>query len=182
MTASLVCSTCQELSRGGGAASISEGSSLSTAPDDRWRVLYEISNLFNSPVYNFEEILEIILDMTIKITRADRGLLMLFDDDDQLRVRLAKNMNYGELAPEEREISKGVIEDVLKRESGVCIANVEQDSKFSELSSIINLKICAWIVTSRAVVGSSAMSNAGRQTSAIAIMARWRNPPDSSKG
>ena len=47
----------------------------------------------------------------------------------------------GELAPEEREISKGVIEDVLKREGGVVIANVEQDAKFSELSSIINLKI-----------------------------------------
>src|SRR3954465_11119200 len=90
------------------------GSSGYVSLDDRWRVLYEISNLFNSPVYNFEEILEIILDMTIKITRADRGLLMLFDDDDQLRVKLAKNMNYGELAPEEREISKVVIEDVLK--------------------------------------------------------------------
>jgi Nif-specific regulatory protein len=116
-------------------------SSSGSSADDRWRVLYEISNLFNSPIYNFDEILEIILDMTIKITKADRGLLMLFDDDDALRVRLAKNMNYGDLPSEEREISKGVIEDVLKRESGVCIANVEQDSKFSELSSIINLKI-----------------------------------------
>src|SRR4029077_13000226 len=124
-------------------STVAKSTSSQPAPniDDRWRVLYEISNLFNSPVYNFEEILEIILDMTIKITKADRGLLMLFDDDDQLRVRLAKNMNYGELAPEEREISKGVIEDVLKRESGVVIANVEQDAKFSELSSIINLKI-----------------------------------------
>src|SRR3954465_12545339 len=112
------------------ASSASKGTAA-PAVDDRWRVLYEISNLFNSPVYNFEEILEIILDMTIKITHADRGLLMLFDDDDQLRVKLAKNMNYGELAPEEREISKGVIEDVLKREGGVVIANVEQDAKFS---------------------------------------------------
>jgi diguanylate cyclase (GGDEF)-like protein len=123
------------------ASTVAKGSSANAVVDDRWRVLYEISNLFNSPVYNFEEILEIILDMTIKITRADRGLLMLFDDDDQLRVKLAKNMNYGELAPEEREISKGVIEDVIKREGGVVIANVEQDKKFSELSSIINLKI-----------------------------------------
>ncbi len=109
--------------------------------DDRWRVLYEISNLFNSPGYSFDEILEIILDMTIKITRADRGLLMLFDEDDRLSVRLAKNLSYGELPEEERDISKGIIDDVLRRESGVCIANVEQDSKFSELSSIINLKI-----------------------------------------
>jgi hypothetical protein len=38
------------------------------------------------------------------------------------------------------------------------------------------------MVTSSAVVGSSAMSNAGLQTRAIAIMARWRRPPESSKG
>ena len=47
---------------------------------------------------------------------------------------------------------------------------------------MISLRICAWIVTSSAVVGSSAISSAGRQTSAIAIIARWRSPPDSSKG
>ena len=43
-------------------------------------------------------------------------------------------------------------------------------------------RICAWMVTSSAVVGSSAISSAGRQTSAMAIMARWRRPPDSSNG
>jgi hypothetical protein len=38
--------------------------------------------------------------------------------------------------------------------------------------------ICAWIVTSRAVVGSSAMINSGEQESAIAIITRWRMPPE----
>ncbi len=40
-------------------------------------------------------------------------------------------------------------------------------------------RICAWIVTSSAVVGSSAISSRGRQASAIAIRARCRIPPDS---
>ena len=38
------------------------------------------------------------------------------------------------------------------------------------------------MVTSSAVVGSSAISRAGRQISAMAIMARWRMPPESSNG
>ncbi len=46
-------------------------------------------------------------------------------------------------------------------------------------SSCIRSRICAWIVTSSAVVGSSAISSAGRQASAIAIIARCRIPPDS---
>ena len=40
-------------------------------------------------------------------------------------------------------------------------------------------RICAWIVTSSAVVGSSAISTFGAQISAIAIITRWRMPPES---
>ena len=41
----------------------------------------------------------------------------------------------------------------------------------------INSRIWAWMVTSRAVVGSSAMMSFGRHESAIAIIIRWRIPP-----
>ena len=46
-------------------------------------------------------------------------------------------------------------------------------------SSLSSARICAWMVTSSAVVGSSAMSSRGWQASAIAISARCRMPPDS---
>ena len=39
-------------------------------------------------------------------------------------------------------------------------------------------KIWAWIVTSRAVVGSSAIRTLGLHERPIAIMARWRMPPE----
>ncbi|CAM5262016.1 hypothetical protein SHIRM173S_10446 [Streptomyces hirsutus] len=45
-------------------------------------------------------------------------------------------------------------------------------------SSLSRSRICAWTVTSRAVVGSSAISRSGSQISAMAIMARWRIPPE----
>ena len=43
-------------------------------------------------------------------------------------------------------------------------------------------RIWAWIVTSSAVVGSSAISSSGSQASAIAIMIRCAIPPDISCG
>ncbi len=43
-------------------------------------------------------------------------------------------------------------------------------------------RICAWIVTSSAVVGSSAISSFGEHDSAIAIITRWRMPPENSCG
>ena len=46
-------------------------------------------------------------------------------------------------------------------------------------SSPIRSRISPWIVTSSAVVGSSAISRSGPQASAIAMTTRWRWPPDS---
>ena len=39
-------------------------------------------------------------------------------------------------------------------------------------------RICAWTVTSSAVVGSSAMSTSGSIARAAAIITRWRMPPE----
>jgi hypothetical protein len=48
----------------------------------------------------------------------------------------------------------------------------------SRCSSLMSERICAWMVTSRAVVGSSAIRRSGWQASAMAIMTRWRMPPE----
>ncbi|CFP57888.1 Protein of uncharacterised function (DUF1602) [Bordetella pertussis] len=46
-------------------------------------------------------------------------------------------------------------------------------------SSLISLSTWFCVVTSSAVVGSSAISSRGSSTSAMAIMMRWRCPPES---
>ena len=50
---------------------------------------------------------------------------------------------------------------------------------FCSRSAFMSSRIWAWIVTSSAVVGSSAMSSSGLVERAIAIITRWRMPPDS---
>ena len=52
----------------------------------------------------------------------------------------------------------------------------------SARSWLIRSRIWAWMVTSRAVVGSSAISSSGPAASAMAIITRWAMPPDSSWG
>ena len=53
---------------------------------------------------------------------------------------------------------------------------------YSFCSCFMSARICAWMVTSRAVVGSSAISSAGLQARAMAIMTRWRIPPERKAG
>ena len=48
--------------------------------------------------------------------------------------------------------------------------------------SLTSSRTWAWTVTSSAVVGSSAMSSVGSQLSAMAIITRWRMPPENSCG
>ena len=45
--------------------------------------------------------------------------------------------------------------------------------------SLSSLRICACTVTSSAVVGSSAISRSGSFAKAMAIITRWRWPPES---
>ena len=50
------------------------------------------------------------------------------------------------------------------------------------LSSKISDRISRWTTTSSAVVGSSMITTSGSAASAIAIITRWRIPPESSCG
>ena len=53
---------------------------------------------------------------------------------------------------------------------------------FSSLRSLISLSIWAWMVTSSAVVGSSAIKSFGSHAIIMAIITLWRIPPESSCG
>ena len=52
----------------------------------------------------------------------------------------------------------------------------------SRFSASTSWRISRWTTTSSAVVGSSRMMSSGLSASAIAMMTRWRMPPDSSCG
>ena len=58
-----------------------------------------------------------------------------------------------------------------------CVIMITAELK-SSFSRSISSMICAWIVTSSAVVGSSAIRTSGLHESAIAIIARCRMPPE----
>ena len=52
----------------------------------------------------------------------------------------------------------------------------------SRQRTLISSRICSWIDTSSAVVGSSAIIRSGSPASASAITTRWRIPPENSCG
>ena len=58
---------------------------------------------------------------------------------------------------------------------------ISTDTPSSVDRSCSKARTWSWMVTSSPVVGSSAISSSGLQARAVAIITRWRMPPDSSK-
>ena len=56
------------------------------------------------------------------------------------------------------------------------------DRLLRSLISLISSRIWAWMVTSRAVVGSSQIRISGSLAKAMAMTIRWRMPPENWKG
>ncbi len=71
-------------------------------------------------------------------------------------------------------ISREASEDTAARSWLIQIIAVPK----SRASARISVRICAWIETSSAVVGSSQMISFGRFRSAMAMATRWRMPPE----
>ena len=100
--------------------------------------------------------------------------------DQALRVRVQR------LAEQRRDV--GLLDDLAGVHDRDAVAHLgdhaqvvgDQDDRRAGLlagGSRIRSRIWAWMVTSSAVVGSSAMSSSGSQASAIAIITRWAMPP-----
>ena len=83
------------------------------------------------------------------------------------------------------DLAAGIHDDDPLRRLGddAEVVGDEDDRRAEPLfRSSMSRRICAWIVTSSAVVGSSASSSLGLHDSAMAIITRWRIPPESWKG
>jgi diguanylate cyclase (GGDEF)-like protein len=106
-----------------------------------WRLITEITDLLNSPIDRFDSVLEAVLETTIRLTRADRGLLMLRDESGALAVKLARNLALDTLPAEERRVSHSIVDQVVKSGQGVCIPDLGDEEAFAPSASITELKL-----------------------------------------
>jgi len=104
-------------------------------------LLAEVTELLNSPIDRFDAVLEAVLDATIRTTGADRGLLMLYDDEGNLEPRLARNLNLETLPEHARRVSRTIVDEVVRGEKGVCIADVAESGRFQESASVHDLRL-----------------------------------------
>ena len=102
----------------------------------RLAALYQVSQALGASL-NLDDTLRIVMDSAIRLTRAERGFLMLFDEGGALVFRLARDAHGEMLSAEQFEISLTVVHEVAKSGTPVVTTDARQDPRFSNQNSIV---------------------------------------------
>ena len=107
---------------------------------DQLITLYEVSRKINSQL-NFQKLLDEIMDLAINILQAEKGLLLLKEEDsDELTVQVARLMDQRRM-DEIVAVSRSIIKKVEGEMKPILLQRVPDTTGVSENTSLIRYKI-----------------------------------------
>ncbi len=109
-------------------------------PEDRLSALYEVSQAIGSSL-DLAEVLNQAMDAVIRLTNADRGFIMLFNEMGGLDVRAARNVDKETIDGQAMEVSRSVVREVAKIGKGVVATNAQNDPRFAAQESVVQFSL-----------------------------------------
>jgi two-component system, NtrC family, sensor kinase len=107
---------------------------------NNYKTLLEISALVNSSLVT-DDILQVVMKRAIELMRAERGFLMLLDDNSQLQFRTVYNLCKEELMQEDFKFSGSVANKVALTGESVYTSDAQNDERYSNQKSIAELNL-----------------------------------------
>ncbi len=98
--------------------------------------LTEIGRVVNSTL-ELDEVLRIVMDNIVGLSRAERGFLMLKDEDGKLVAHVARNWEKESIDSSEMAVSRTVIQKVVETGEAILTTNAQSDPRLSGQESII---------------------------------------------
>ncbi len=95
-----------------------------------------IGQVVNSTL-ELDSVLQIVMDTIVRLTRAERGFLMLRDEQNTLTTRIARNWEQESIDPSEFAVSRTIMEKVVETGEPVLTTNAQEDPRFGTQTSII---------------------------------------------
>ncbi len=102
----------------------------------RFEALYNVSRVLGSSL-DLQVVLDQVMDAIIQLSGAERGFLMLRDDDGGLSVKVARNLDRQTLRGEEFKFSRTIANQVLDEGQPILTTNAAEDPRFSGQASIV---------------------------------------------
>ncbi len=107
------------------------------------QALADIGQVVNSTL-DLNEVLRVVMDTIVRLTRAERGFLMLRDNgspESPLTVRIARNWEKESIDSSELEVSYTVINRVVAEGKPILTTNAQSDPRFTNQESVITYNL-----------------------------------------
>jgi K+-sensing histidine kinase KdpD len=114
--------------------------------EGRFQALYNVSRAIGSSL-ELQTVLDQVMDAIIHLTAAERGFLMLRDDDGGLTVKAARNLDQQTLGSENFKFSRTITNEVLDSAKAVVTTDATGDPRFANQASIIGQAIRSIMAT-----------------------------------
>ena len=132
---------------------------------DDLAALYDVSQAVNSTLI-LDDILDIVMTRSIKLLHAERGFLMLLDDQGKLQFKTAHNIKKEQLDSQDMKISTTLANMVVKSGNAVYTSDAQTDERFSQKASILDLNIrsamCVPLKIKRKIIGVLYLDNSSQ--------------------
>jgi GAF domain-containing protein len=112
-----------------------------TTQEDRLAALYEVSSQLGKSL-DLDEVLNQVMDAIIQLTGAERGILMLYNEESgQLSMRAARNVDKESIDADALNISRTVVERAIATGKGILTSNAQEDDRFSGQQSVVGYQL-----------------------------------------
>ena len=98
--------------------------------------LYEIIGVMNSSL-DLAKTLGLVMDSLIHLTGAERGCLMLLDEENNLEIQAAQHFDQETVDAFDMKLSHTVVREAIKKRQPVLTTNAQRDPRFSDQASVI---------------------------------------------
>ena len=90
--------------------------------------------------YDVEVLLEALMDAVIDLTQADKGFLVLANDED-FEIRVARSIDAKTIEDADGQLSDSIIRKVIAQRHPIIVSDALHHSEFQSAQSVINLKL-----------------------------------------
>jgi len=98
--------------------------------------LANVGQVVNSSL-ELDEVLRIVMDNIVRLTRAERGFLMLRDEKGQMVTSMARNWEKESINQSELTVSRTIVQRVTDTGEPVVTTNAQEDHRFQGQESIV---------------------------------------------
>ena len=98
--------------------------------------LANVGQVINSSL-ELDEVLRIVMDNIVRLTKAERGFLMLRDEKGEMVTRMGRNWEKESINPSELTVSKSIVARVISSGEPIVTTNAQEDQRFVGQESIV---------------------------------------------